>query len=442
MFKRNKNGEQNHPLGEIFNRHYWLQIGLIALSIVIGIACSAWIIKGSLLKTALEQEMEHYWIRVERNPNTDLPDTKNLYGYRWKREIPPPAFKNQVLQQGVHRIFVDGKDRMTVYGEKSGQHVLLVFGESNVNKIVWMFGLAPLMFSLILLYSILWWSNRRAKRYFSPITRLANALEHIDWAHQNMESSPFEDIRTNSNMEAEYLKQALEKYHQVLSEFINREREFTGDVSHELRTPLTILKGNIQLCQAKYGDDKSLNRISNTIVDMQLLVDTLLSIARNTTNTLVAEQMLLSIIIRDLLNDLEPVGQTKGINICVQYDIQESPRIIYPSMTKMVLSNILRNALNYSQGTHIHIIQRKNSIVIADNGIGIDMPSESKNQELSTTELKLNAKGYGIGLQLVQKLCKQLGWRVELFDRQYYLKSHKYLELEDKTGLIVVVYMN
>lgn len=78
MFKHNRNGEQNHPLGEIFNRHYWLQIGLIALSIVIGIACSAWIIKGSLLKTALEQEMEHYWIRVERNPNTDLPDTKNL----------------------------------------------------------------------------------------------------------------------------------------------------------------------------------------------------------------------------------------------------------------------------------------------------------------------------------------------------------------------------
>lgn len=442
MFKRNRNGEQNHPLGEIFNRHYWLQIGLIALSIVIGIACSAWIIKGSLLKTALEQEMEHYWVRVERNPNADLPDTKNLYGYRWKHEIPPPAFKNQVLQQGVHRIFVDGKDRMTVYSEKSGQHVLLVFGESNVNKIVWMFGLAPLMFSLILLYSILWWSNRRAKRYFSPITRLANALEHIDWAHQNMESSPFEDIRTNSNMEAEYLKQALEKYHQVLSEFINREREFTGDVSHELRTPLTILKGNIQLCQAKYGDDKSLNRISNTIVDMQLLVDTLLAIARNTTNTLAAEQMLLSIIIRDLVNDLEPVGQNKGINICVQYDIQESPRIIYPSMTKMVLSNILRNALNYSQGTHIHIIQRKNSIVIADNGIGIDMPSESKNQELSTTELKLNAKGYGIGLQLVQKLCKQLGWRVELFDRQYYLKSHKYLELENETGLIVVVYMS
>ncbi|WP_404227446.1 sensor histidine kinase [Acinetobacter venetianus] len=442
MLKSKNNETNTHPLTEMFNRHYWLQIGLIALSIIIGIACSAWVIKGSLLKTALEQEMEHYWIRVDRNPNADLPDTKNLYGYRWETQTPPPAFKNQVLQQGVHRIFVDGKERMTVYGERKGQHVLLVFGESNVNKIVWMFGLAPLMFSLIVLYSFLWWSNRRARRYFSPITRLANALEHIDWAHQNKEASPFLGINTNGNMEAEYLKQALEKYHQVLSEFINREREFTGDVSHELRTPLTILKGNVQLCQARYGNDKSLNRISNTIEDMQLLVDTLLAIARNTTNTLTAEQMLLSSIIQDLVNDLEPVSQTKGMEIKVQYDPHEFPRLIHPSMTKMVLSNILRNALNYSQGTDIHIIQRKNSIVIADNGIGITMPNDSKVQELSTSQLQLTAKGHGIGLQLVQKLCNQLGWRVELFDRQYYLNTHPHLRLDNTTGLIVVVYLN
>lgn len=51
-------GNRAHPLGEVFNRYYWLQIGLIALSIVIGISCSAWVIKGTLLKTALEQEME------------------------------------------------------------------------------------------------------------------------------------------------------------------------------------------------------------------------------------------------------------------------------------------------------------------------------------------------------------------------------------------------
>lgn len=203
MFSHDKNDANTYPLAEMFSRYYWLQIGLIALSIVIGIACSAWVIKGSLLKTALEQEMEHYWMRVQRNPNADLPDTKNLYGYRWKAEHVPTIFKKQVLKEGVHRIFVDGKDRMTVYGVRNGQHVLLVFGESNVNKIVWMFGLAPLMFSLIILYSILWWSNRRARRYFSPITRLANGLGQIDWAHHHKQKSPFKDMNTNGNLEAE-----------------------------------------------------------------------------------------------------------------------------------------------------------------------------------------------------------------------------------------------
>ena len=58
----------SRPLSKMFNRYYWLQIGLIALSIIIGLSCSAWVIKGSLLKTALEQEMQHYWMRVERDP--------------------------------------------------------------------------------------------------------------------------------------------------------------------------------------------------------------------------------------------------------------------------------------------------------------------------------------------------------------------------------------
>jgi len=413
--------KRDHPLSEVFNRYYWLQIGFIALSVVIGIGFSAWVIKGSLLRTALEQEMSHYWQRLERNPAAELPDTKNLYGYRWNT-VPPSQFKNMSLEQGVKRHFVDGKERMTVYDEKDGQHVLLVFGESNVNKLVWLFGLAPLMVSLFVLYSMLWWWNRRARRYFSPITRLANALEHIDWE--------------------EYLKQALEKYHQVLSEFIQREREFTGDVSHELRTPLTILKGNVQLCQARYGDNKSFTRLHNTIEDMQLLVDTLLAIARNTTNTLTAEPTMLSECLENLVQDLESVSHTKGMQIDLQKDLDEQPRKLYPSMTKMVFGNILRNALNYSQGTEINVILQKNKVLIADNGVGIPLPNNAKVQELSGQQLQLEIKGHGIGLQLVQKLCKQLGWRVELFDRQYYLSTHQDVDLEMTTGLIVVVYLN
>jgi len=63
--------------------------------------------------------MEHYWMRVERNPNADLPDTKNLYGYRWTK-VAPISFQNMHLTPGVGRHFVDGKERMTVYDERNG----------------------------------------------------------------------------------------------------------------------------------------------------------------------------------------------------------------------------------------------------------------------------------------------------------------------------------
>ena len=111
-------------------------------------------------------------------------------------------------------------------------------------------------------------------------------------------------------------------------------------------------------------------------------------------------------------------------------------------MTKMVFGNILRNALNYSQGSEIDIILQKNKVLIADNGIGINLPNDVKVQELSSRQLKLETKGHGIGLQLVQKLCMQLGWRVELFDRQYYLTIQSDLDLKPSTGLIVVVYLS
>ncbi|WP_111891206.1 sensor histidine kinase [Acinetobacter sp. MB5] len=432
----------NHRVSEIFNRHYWFQIALIALSIIIGIVCSAWVIKGSLLKTALEQEMAHYWQRVEHNPKADLPDTKNLYGYRWNNNR-PLHLQNLTLKSGVHRIFIDGKERMTVYGERYGQHVLLVFGESNVNKLVWFYGLAPLMLSLFILYSFLWWSHRRAKRYFSPITRIAKALEQIDWENpQTKTMSPFQDIDPQGNTEAAYLKETLEKYHHVLSEFILREREFSRDVSHELRTPLTIFKGNLQLCIAKYGEDRALIRLQNTLSDMELLVDTLLAISRNHVAQLQTEPTFISQLIRQLIDDLESTSQAKGIQILFTGDIHEPQRALYISMSKMVFGNILRNALNYSQGTEIEVILQKNMVIIADNGIGIQLSDADSQQEFSIhPQLQQHAKGHGIGLQLVQKLCQQLGWRVELFDRQYYTQHHPDFGLNTRSGLIVLVYL-
>lgn len=431
----------SHPLGQLFYRYYWLQIALIALSVIIGIAGSAFIIKGLLLKTALQQEMTHYWHRVQKDPNADLPDTKNLYGYRWSTNQPPPHLQHLRMQSGVHRIAVDGKERMTVYDERYGQHVLLVFGESNVNRLVWMFGLAPLMVSLFMLYSVLWWFNQRARRHVSPIVQLAKALQRIDWNSNYLQSPSFKTVATAGNLEAEHLKEALVQYHQTLLDFIRREQQFTGDVSHELRTPLAVLRGNVQLCQSRYGQDKALSRLLNTVDDMQLLVDTLLALARKKTQDIPQQQVQLSQLLQQLVDEAQTLAQARQMQIRLVLH-SDSNKQLNPAIACMVFNNVIRNALNYSEGQTLDIVLEAQRVIIVDDGIGLTSEVRdllSKPALINDEAQQYSPKGHGIGLQLVQRLCATLNWRVELYDRA---QIDNLSLITGKKGLAVVIYLH
>ena len=104
---------KRQPLSMLFNRFYWLQIGLIAFAVILGLSFSGLIVKDLLIKTAMEQEAAHYWQRYHKDPEATLPDTKNLYGYRWRMK-PPANLSGLALAKGVHRLFIDGKDRVTI----------------------------------------------------------------------------------------------------------------------------------------------------------------------------------------------------------------------------------------------------------------------------------------------------------------------------------------
>lgn len=436
----------SHPLGQLFYRYYWLQIALIAFAVVVGIGGSAFIIKGLLLKTALQQEMAHYWQRVEKNPQANLPDTKNLYGYRWNTTQPPAYLKHLSLQTGVHRIPIDGKERMTVYEQRQGQHVLLVFGESNVNRLVWLFGLAPLMVSLFVLYSVLWWFNQRARRHVSPIDQLAKALQRMNWDEPYLKSPTFQNVDTAGNLEAEHLKQALVQYHHALLDFIKREQQFTGDVSHELRTPLAVLRGNVQLCQSRYGQDKALTRLLNTVDDMQLLVDTLLAVARKKSKDIPQQQVQLSQLLQKLVDDVQPLAKARNMQITLT-TLNEATKQLNPAMANMVFSNVIRNALNYSEGQVLDILLEGQRVIIADDGIGLtgEVRQLLTNPALIDDESQqYSPKGHGIGLQLVQRLCTSLNWRIELYDRVQLdiLNNISHPQNPHKKGLAVVIYLN
>ncbi len=428
--------ESKHPISIVYSRYYWIQIGLIAFAVIFGLTSSALIIKQLLIHTALEQEAEHYWQRYEKNQNASLPDTKNLYGYLWT-DVPPDFIKPLKLELGVDRIIIGGNDRVTMYDEHNGHKLLLVFGESNVNRLIWLFGLAPLMVSLIILYSVLWFINRKARRHLSPVTQLAQVIQSIDPLKPKLSKHPFDSIQTHGNLEAEELKTALQIYHRTLIEFIEREQQFTAEVSHELRTPLAVIKGGLELLQLQIPEHTSIARMQNMVIDMQLLMDTLLTIARQGSTPLPTTPVDLASSIRQICSNLQDTFTARGMDYDIQSLANNMP-LSNPATVTMIFGNIIRNALNYSQGKHVSISINAHRIVIEDDGVGLSIAALSALQFGESSE-SASHQGHGIGLKLVRRLCHMMGWEVELINKSNF-KSNNNSEATKAEGLAVVIY--
>lgn len=83
-----------------------------------------------------------------------------------------------------------------------------------------------------------------------------------------------------------------------------------------------------------------------------------------------------------------------------------------------VLSNLIDNAVKYSEDTvNIKIMADNNSIVIADNGIGIDkdnLPYIFDKFYRVTSGDRYEVGGYGLGLFYVKQIVELLGWSIDV----------------------------
>lgn len=397
-------------LGSRLLRALWLQLLFISLVAAASLLAARYVLENGLVRQALELEAEHFIAALRTDSAYPLPRTRNLEGYRGSNT--PDWLKD--LAPGLHKDVTDPRsgNRYPVYvSPLDGDRLYLVYLAGSVDRLVLVFGLLPLAAVLLALYLAAWVGYRLSHQAVSPIVALARRVtqRRADDTHSRFtDDYPSGEVGT--------LAQALDDYAQRIGEFVDRERQFTADASHELRTPITIIRGAAQLLESDPGlgivARERAGMIRRAAADLGEVLDLLLMLAREA-STPAAGPCDVNAVLAAEVERCRPLLHGRPIRLALLE--QGHLTVSAPAQAvAMVVGNLLRNAITYTEAGQITVAVLEHSVSVADTGPGIadqDLP------HVFTRHFRGRGNsqaGSGIGLAIVARLCDRYGWRPQL----------------------------
>ena len=242
-------------------------------------------------------------------------------------------------------------------------------------------------------------------------------------------------IRTQnlSNEVEEHKKTAVElnKAKQKAEESDHLKSAFLANMSHEIRTPMNAIIGFSELLDdsdlEKEIQDNYIGLIKQNSDRLLHLIDDIIDIAKIEANQLVIKKK--ETHLNQLLEEIK-TEQDKHANgrisivLEVPTDVNERIIIIDPYRVKQVLSNLMNNAIKFTDEGSIRFgykIKEDHQIefFVADTGIGIPIELQSSVFDRFRTFESNSDKLYG-GTGLGLSICKNL---IELMEGQIWLES-------------------
>ncbi len=204
--------------------------------------------------------------------------------------------------------------------------------------------------------------------------------------------------------------------------------EFVSLASHQLRTPLTAISwyAEILLDGANTNLDPDQREQLDTILRsshrMTELVDTLLNVSRLEMGTFTIDPATVDVTatVEDILQELTVTIRDKRLEIVENFGPEPVVMTADPKLLRMVLQNILSNAVKYTQsGDNITVtIERQADeylFSVSDTGFGIpkkDQPLIFNKLFRADNAKQQEVEGTGLGLYITKTIVEKAGGKI------------------------------
>lgn len=210
-------------------------------------------------------------------------------------------------------------------------------------------------------------------------------------------------------------QQAIQQKNDELEALNKTKEKLFSIIAHDLRSPIAQIKSTLDLVNRDFISKEEFHELSHhftkQIDQLQDNMNNLLTWSQSQLNGIVTKPQAVSpsLIIKEVIELLKQQWQAKEIQI--QFEAFDDLVWMDPDHLKVVMRNILSNAIKFSKKKHNIIINHSRNnkeltIAVRDTGLGMDqqqLDSLFTAEEIISTHGTDKERGTGLGL----KLCKE-----------------------------------
>lgn len=370
-------------------------------------------IDDKIVNNRLEQEIE-FFLSKPRQHMANFRPTSPLISAYIGTESMPPSVRQMVkgLSEGLHEIY-HGNEEYHIAKTLiplQDEPLYLLYYVSTVEfteQRKGMIRFALVMGEILIIGLGFWIGVLTSRKVIAPVIHLAEQVKKT--GHETLPTNLSEQFYDD---EVGFLAKALEQAMERIKSFVEREHQFTSDASHELRTPITVIKGAVELLQnLEQVREKSLNqplqRIKRSVSDMEEIIEALLWLAREGSDTDLLQKESAVPIVQEIVEQYRHLFSDKPVELDFSYDGDPKPAAPAP-IIRIAIANLIKNAFSYTSKGKITVSVSDQGVTVSDTGMGI---ANTDLENITQPHVKgIGSKGFGLGLAIVKRFCDRFGW--------------------------------